>query len=59
MLTIGDFNISGEIVLAIVLAVAWISSAIAAIVTKNGECLGAPLIFSILAGIGYMFFVGK
>lgn len=54
MLQIGDFQVSGEIVLAILIAISWLSGAIVAIATRDTEAFGAAFIFSILCGIGYL-----
>ena len=58
MLSIGDFSISGEIVLALMVSVIWIASSIAAICTKDSEILGGALFATILIGIGYFLMCG-
>lgn len=54
MLQIGDWNVSGEIVAAIVVAISWICAAISTAVTKDDDAFGVALVFSILVGIGYL-----
>jgi len=52
---IGDVTITSGCLLAFVITVSWVCSLIAAIVTKDGECLGAAVVFSVLAGMGFLF----
>jgi len=54
MLTFGDFNVSGEIVAAIVVLISWIASSIAAIIIKEGKIFEYPTVFSMFVGIGYL-----
>ena len=54
MLTFGDFNVSGEIVAAIVVLISWIASSIAAIIIKEEKVFEYPTAFSIFVGIGYL-----
>jgi len=54
MLTFGDFNVSGEIVAAIVVLISWIASAIAAIIIKEEKIFEYPTVFSMFVGIGYL-----
>lgn len=59
MLQIGDWNVSGEIVLAIMIAISWIACGIVAIATKDSEAFGAAFLFSLLCGFGYLILKGK
>lgn len=51
---IGDVTITNGMLLAFIITVSWVCSLIATIVTKDSECLGAAVFFSVLAGIGFL-----